>query len=188
MRVSIIPDVIMQIMDVDVVNGFEQNVRAKESCFISIMGLALECTDDLPEERLNMKDEPQLEKKGFNNNKKGLKKVKSACVSAVSTRNPIEFSSNERSNSFAGTEEYMAPKIITGAGHEYAVDRWALGVLCYEMLYGSTPFKGKNRKETFHKNISESSMDLIGKLLEKHTTRRLGYRGGTSKIEEHEFF
>ncbi|KAL2458334.1 Serine/threonine-protein kinase UCN [Forsythia ovata] len=102
-------------------------------------------------------------------------KAKSARVSLVSTRNPIEFSSNERSNSFVGTEEYMAPEIITGAGHEHAVDWWALGVLCYEMLYGSTPFKGTKRKETFHNIISDSLTDLIGKLLEKHPTRQLGY-------------
>ncbi|KAL2540887.1 Serine/threonine-protein kinase UCN [Abeliophyllum distichum] len=54
-------------------------------------------------------EEPHLKKKGFNNNKKRLNKAKSARVSPVSRRNPIEFSSNERSNSFVGTEEYMAP-------------------------------------------------------------------------------
>ncbi|KAL2559011.1 putative LRR receptor-like serine/threonine-protein kinase [Forsythia ovata] len=50
------PDAIMQIMDGDAVKGFEKNIQAKESCFRSIMGIALECTADLPEERLNMKD------------------------------------------------------------------------------------------------------------------------------------
>ncbi|KAL2512292.1 Leucine-rich repeat protein kinase family protein [Abeliophyllum distichum] len=50
------PDAIMQIMDGDAVNGFEKNIRTKESCLRSIMGLALECTAVLPEERLNLKD------------------------------------------------------------------------------------------------------------------------------------
>ncbi|CAA3018464.1 probable LRR receptor-like serine/threonine-protein kinase At3g47570 [Olea europaea var. sylvestris] len=50
------PDAIMHIVDVDVVNGVEGNIRTKESCFTSIMELALECTTDLPKERLNMKD------------------------------------------------------------------------------------------------------------------------------------
>ncbi|CAI9776660.1 unnamed protein product [Fraxinus pennsylvanica] len=131
------------------------------------------------------------------NKKTGLKKVKSARVSPVSRRNPDDFSSNERSNSFVGTEEYVAPEIIRGDGHEFAVDWWALGVLCYEMLYGTTPFKGKNRKETFQKILLSRPeffgkpnplTDLIRKLLEKDPTRRLGYRRGACEIKEHEFF
>ncbi|KAF8406774.1 hypothetical protein HHK36_008866 [Tetracentron sinense] len=63
-----------------------------------------------------------------------------------------------QSNSFVGTEEYIAPEIITGAGHSSAVDWWALGILLYEMLYGRTPFRGKNRQRTFanilHKDLT----------------------------------
>ncbi|KAL3516311.1 hypothetical protein ACH5RR_023213, partial [Cinchona calisaya] len=54
-----------------------------------------------------------------------------------------------QSNSFVGTEEYIAPEIITGEGHSSAIDWWALGILLYEMLYGRTPFRGKNRQKTF---------------------------------------
>ncbi|KAI5315302.1 hypothetical protein L3X38_044478 [Prunus dulcis] len=54
-----------------------------------------------------------------------------------------------QSNSFVGTEEYIAPEIITGAGPSSAIDWWALGILLYEMLYGRTPFRGKNRQRTF---------------------------------------
>ncbi|KAL2487090.1 putative LRR receptor-like serine/threonine-protein kinase [Abeliophyllum distichum] len=50
------PNAITQIVDVDLMNAVENNVRAEESCFRSIMGLALECTADLPEERLAVKD------------------------------------------------------------------------------------------------------------------------------------
>uniref|UniRef100_A0A0E0MIK9 non-specific serine/threonine protein kinase n=1 Tax=Oryza punctata TaxID=4537 RepID=A0A0E0MIK9_ORYPU len=71
---------------------------------------------------------------------------------------PIFFAEPMRaSNSFVGTEEYIAPEIITGAGHTSAVDWWALGILLYEMLYGYTPFRGKTRQRTFanilHKDI-----------------------------------
>jgi protein-serine/threonine kinase len=39
-----------------------------------------------------------------------------------------------RSNSFVGTEEYIAPEVIQGVGHCSAVDWWTLGILMYEML------------------------------------------------------
>jgi protein-serine/threonine kinase len=131
-----------------------------------------------------------------NNNKKGLKKAKSARVSPVSRRRP-SFSNGERSHSFVGTEEYVAPEVVRGDGHEFAVDWWALGVLTYEMLYGTTPFKGKNRKETFRNVLFKAPefigertalTGLIGRLLEKDPTRRLGYLGGASEIKDHVFF
>ena len=39
-----------------------------------------------------------------------------------------------RTNSFVGTEEYIAPEVITGHGHSSAVDWWTLGILLFEML------------------------------------------------------
>lgn len=56
---------------------------------------------------------------------------------------------NFRTNSFVGTEEYIAPEVIKGCGHTSAVDWWTLGILIYEMLYSTTPFKGKTRNSTF---------------------------------------
>lgn len=125
-----------------------------------------------------------------------LKKAKSARVSPAVSRRNLNLS-NERSNSFVGTEEYVAPEVIRGDGHEFAVDWWALGVLCYEMLYGTTPFRGKNRKETFGRILMaepeftgkpNALTDLIQKLLAKDPTRRLGYLRGACEIKEHEFF
>ncbi|GAB4856063.1 hypothetical protein Ancab_024703 [Ancistrocladus abbreviatus] len=126
----------------------------------------------------------------------GLKKVKSARVSPVSRRK-MSFAAGERSNSFVGTEEYVAPEVVRGDGHEFAVDWWALGVLAYEMLYGKTPFRGNNRKETFQNVLLKGPefmgkrtalMDLIERLLAKDPTKRLGYYRGASEIKEHEFF
>ena len=42
-----------------------------------------------------------------------------------------------RTNSFVGTEEYIAPEVIKGCGHTSAVDWWTLGILIYEMLVRS---------------------------------------------------
>ncbi|KAK9123463.1 hypothetical protein Sjap_013065 [Stephania japonica] len=125
-----------------------------------------------------------------------LKKVKSARVSPVSRRKP-SFSTVERSNSFVGTEEYVAPEVVRGDGHEFAVDWWAFGILLYEMMYGRTPFRGSNRKETFRNVLTKSPeflgkrtalIDLIERLLEKDPEKRLGYGFGAPEIREHEFF
>ncbi|XP_022756269.1 serine/threonine-protein kinase UCNL-like [Durio zibethinus] len=131
-----------------------------------------------------------------NKYKKALKKAKSARVSPVSRRK-LSFSDGERSNSFVGTEEYVSPEVIRGEGHEFAVDWWALGILTYEMLYGTTPFKGKNRKKTFRNVLTKEPelkgqpnalTDLIGRLLQKDPKKRLGYHRGVCEIKEHPFF
>ncbi|CAL8998576.1 unnamed protein product [Prunus brigantina] len=130
------------------------------------------------------------------NHRKGLKKTKSARVSPVSRRKP-SFSDGERANSFVGTEEYVSPEVVRGEGHEFAVDWWALGILTYEALYGTTPFKAKSRKETFRNVLTKTPefigkrtalTDLIERLLHKDPTKRLGYARGASEIKEHEFF
>ena len=47
---------------------------------------------------------------------------------------------------FCGTVDYMAPEIVNGNRYSFAVDIWSLGVLLYEMLHGTAPFKSKNEK------------------------------------------
>nr|AML76892.1 putative LOV domain-containing protein [Sesuvium verrucosum]AML79606.1 putative LOV domain-containing protein [Sesuvium verrucosum] len=105
-----------------------------------------------------------------------------------------------QSNSFVGTEEYIAPEIITGAGHTSAIDWWALGILLYEMLYGRTPFRGKNRQKTFanilHKDltfpssiqVSLAARQLIHALLNRDPASRLGSQGGADEIKQQPFF
>nr|AML79267.1 putative LOV domain-containing protein [Cercocarpus ledifolius] len=104
------------------------------------------------------------------------------------------------SNSFVGTEEYIAPEIITGAGHSSAVDWWALGVLLYEMLFGYTPFRGKTRQKTFanilHKDLkfpgsiaaSLQAKQLMYRLLHRDPKNRLGSQEGANEIKRHPFF
>lgn len=106
-----------------------------------------------------------------------------------------------RTNSFVGTEEYIAPEVIRGKGHTSLVDWWTLGIFIFEMLYGTTPFKGKDRKKTFSnilkkevkfpsepKSISSNCKSLIKKLLIKDENKRLGNKNGAADIKNHAFF
>lgn len=114
---------------------------------------------------------------------------------------------NARSKSFVGTHEYLAPEVISGQGHGSAVDWWTLGVFLYEMLYGTTPFKGENNEKTLINilkkpltfpriGVSSSKefeevvklQDLISKLLVKNPKKRIGSLKGSVEIKRHEFF
>ncbi|XP_062008285.1 serine/threonine-protein kinase UCNL-like [Rosa rugosa] len=74
----------------------------------------------------------------------------------ANSRKPSFSDNGERANSFVGTEEYVSPEVVRGEGHEFTVDWWALGILTYECLYGTTPFKGKSRKETFRNVLTKT--------------------------------
>ncbi|XP_010914915.1 protein kinase PINOID 2 [Elaeis guineensis] len=111
-----------------------------------------------------------------------------------------------RSRSFVGTHEYLAPEVISGAGHGSAVDWWTLGVFLYEMMYGRTPFKGDDNEKTLVNIIKQPltfpkvatcgkeldeilrAQDLISKLLVKNPKRRIGSLKGAAEIKRHEFF
>lgn len=104
------------------------------------------------------------------------------------------------SNSFVGTEEYIAPEIISGDPHSSAVDWWGLGILLYEMLYGRTPFLGRNRQKTFFNvlnkeltfptsiPVSLAGRQLIVGLLQRDPATRLGALHGASDVKKQPFF
>lgn len=108
------------------------------------------------------------------------------------------------SRSCVGTHEYLAPELVSGNGHGNGVDWWAFGVFIYELLYGTTPFKGWSKESTlrniastrgvsFHlAEVEEEGMgearDLIEKLLVKDPRRRLGCARGATDIKRHPFF
>ncbi|KNZ56271.1 AGC protein kinase [Puccinia sorghi] len=105
-----------------------------------------------------------------------------------------------RTNSFVGTEEYIAPEVIHGNGHSSAVDWWTVGILVYEMIYGYTPFKGVDRQSTFanvlkrdvyfadHPVVSNLGKSIIKKLLIKDELVRLGSQTGASEVKHHKWF
>nr|AHZ63884.1 phototropin [Pellia neesiana] len=121
-------------------------------------------------------------------------------VSKESLRPMVLTEPPARSNSFVGTEEYIAPEIILGLGHNSSVDWWALGILLYEMLFGRTPFRGRNRQRTFanvlHKDlgfpssipISLGAKQVIRGLLHRDPKKRLGSDKGANDLKSHPFF
>merc|ERR1712212_73641 len=98
-----------------------------------------------------------------------------------------------------GTPEYLAPEIIQSKGHNKAVDWWAMGILIYEMLAGYPPFCDDNPYVVYKKilegeivwptQVEEDAKDLVSKLLEEDSNKRLGnMKRGAQDIMDHMFF
>lgn len=60
-----------------------------------------------------------------------------------------------------GTLDYLAPEMVENKGHDYAVDNWTLGVLCYEFLYGVPPFEAERQCDTFKRYGIVSGTTLL---------------------------
>ena len=50
----------------------------------------------------------------------------------------------DRTTTYCGTIEYMAPEMAWNETYGFGVDVWGLGVLIYELLKGDTPFVDSN--------------------------------------------
>ncbi|KAG2228160.1 hypothetical protein INT45_009206, partial [Circinella minor] len=99
-----------------------------------------------------------------------------------------------------GTPDYLAPESILGTGQDSMVDWWALGVICYEFLYGYPPFHAETTDKVFdnilsrridwHEDlvpISPEARDFMESLMTLDPEKRLGSRG-SDQVKNHPFF
>jgi len=113
----------------------------------------------------------------------------------------VEIDGSKKRYSEVGTPHYLAPEILTGIGHSYPVDYWALGVMMYEFFHGIPPFEGPDLATIFQRitccdiewvqeiHVADAAKDLICRLLTIDPEQRAGTGpGGIVDLKAHPFF
>ncbi|XP_060777046.1 myosin light chain kinase, smooth muscle-like isoform X2 [Neoarius graeffei] len=85
-----------------------------------------------------------------------------------------------------GTPEFVAPEVICYEPVTLATDMWSIGVICYILLSGESPFQGNTDAETLalvtaatwefdpeFDDITDEAKDFICKLLKKEKSTRM---------------
>ncbi|VVC26743.1 Protein kinase, ATP binding site,AGC-kinase, C-terminal,Protein kinase domain,Serine/threonine-protein [Cinara cedri] len=105
----------------------------------------------------------------------------------------------DRTTTFCGTAEYMAPELITETSYTRSVDWWSFGILIYEMLVGKCPFADDDDLKVLHSvvndqvrypsNLSSEAISIMSKLLCKNPEKRLGsHERDGEDVKLQEFF
>ncbi|XP_022257870.1 myosin light chain kinase, smooth muscle-like, partial [Limulus polyphemus] len=110
------------------------------------------------------------------------------CVSKTGNRIKLidfgfarKYEPNKKMQVLFGTPEFVAPEVVNFERISYGTDMWSVGVICYVLLSGLSPFMGDSDLETMANvtkaaydfddesfdQISDEAKDFIAKLLLK---------------------
>ena len=113
-----------------------------------------------------------------------------------------KFFSTNNSKETSGTPGYMAPEVMKGKNHTYAVDYFAVGVIAYELMMGRRPYVGKSKKEIREQIMSkqvfvgkdeiplgwsDDAAEFINRCLERKDVKRIGFEN-ENEVFGHSWF
>jgi protein-serine/threonine kinase len=86
---------------------------------------------DLKPENILLHETGHVRLTDFDLSKQAVNPSSPAVVKALDKHLHLDSTQGSTFNSFVGTEEYLAPEVVTGFGHTSSVDWWTFGILVY---------------------------------------------------------